>query len=479
MSHRNVVRRNETCPREGVAAAHPAFERERVTHGQCSPGTKQTARSKAGIFLFYSWLVFLVAISFNAYDAYLRVTPSVTGEQLQRDLPGADASSLGTMVMFYFIPYVVLQIPVGLMVDRMGPRRLLALAAVISAAGSFLFGVALNLPMAYTARLLMGIGGAFPGVGPIYLASRWFPRRYLGALAGLTGTSTVIGSVGGEALLGWLLEFKVIDWKLASLLAGGAGLAVAAAIFLVVRDAPSDEINPHEAEPDPDANADAKTEVLQHLRGVLANPQNWINGIWGGMMLMPMLAFTGLYAVPFLARLYGITTAATATAVSSAFVGLAFGGPVAGMVSDRLRKRRWPMTGCSLAALVLICVVAYVPGVPFAAMYVLMFLLGFSLGSQGSLVFAVALEINPRAASGVAIGFTQGMSNLGGAVFPPLIGFLLTTIGGQPDDKTGYSVSDYQTALAVLPIGLAVALVASLCLKESYAAGGDDPDTPL
>ena len=427
----------------------------------------------AGTLLLSSWIVFLTAILFNAYDAFLRVTPSVTTEQLHEALQ-VDAQGLGHMMTFYFVPYVLLQIPVGLMVDRMGPRKLLVGATLLSSVGSFVFATAGSRLQAYAARFLMGVGGAFPGVGPIYLASRWFPRRYIGTLAGLTGTATVVGSIGGEAVLGTWLEHG-LTWRQGSLIATGVGLVIALLIWLFVRNRPEVGHPLHEPETAaPRATlADAKTPVLR----VLASRQNWLNSVWGGLTLMPMLAFAALWAVPFLSRLYDVTSAVAATAVSAIFLGQAFGGPVAGLVSDSLHSRRWPMAIFTFIALLDTLVILYVPGVPFAAMYPLLALLGFCLGSQGSLVFAVALEINDRSASGVAIGFTQGMSNLGGAVFPPLIGWLLTLFADPvaAGAEMTYDVGAFRLALAVIPLGLAVAVVVALCLKESYGADAEIP----
>ncbi|MGE3807381.1 MAG: hypothetical protein AB7K24_22175, partial [Gemmataceae bacterium] len=106
----------------------------------------------------------------------------------------------------------------------------------------------------------------------------------------------------------------------------------------------------------------------------------------------------------------------------------------------------------------------------FAAMYQLLFFIGFCLGSQGSLVIAVALEITSPRASGVAIGFTQGLSNLGGAVFPPVIGAILAFAGGaeMAGDEPKYSIANFRLALAVLPIGLGVAALLAFLMKESF-----------
>ncbi len=419
------------------------------------------------VFLTYGFLIFLIAISFNAFDAYLRVTPSVTSGDLTKDL-GVDAQSLGLLVTLYFIPYVVLQIPVGLLIDRYGVRWFLAAAAALSALGSLVFGLATGLGLALIARLMMGVGGAFPGVGPVYLASRWFPHRYLGLLAGLIATSTVVGSIGGEAFLVMLLEF--IDWRDASFIAAGFGLVVALLIVVIVRDQPKAKQG-QAVEPPQRLSG---SEVWAGVTRIFASRQNWINALWGGLVLMPMLAFAGLWAAPFLVATHGVDTQTAANATAALFIGLAFGGPISSIISERLKSRRLPMMLLAGSACLASLVILYLPGLPFLAIYPLFVLLGFCLGAQPGLVFVVALEINPRRTAGLATGFTQAMSNLGGAMFPPLIGFLLTrSSAAEGGAVASYTASDFQLALSVIPIALGVAVVLAFLLRETY---GDEVD---
>lgn len=416
-----------------------------------------------------AWIVFLVAISFNAYDAFLRVTPSVTSEQLQETL-GVGQSALGSMLTFYFVPYVLLQIPVGMMIDRIGAKRMLVAAVLLSAAGSMVYGAASVVAIAFAGRLLMGVGGAVPGVAPIYLASRWFPRSWIGFLAGLAGTSTVIGSIGGEAALARVLD--TWTWRDAAYAAAVVGGLIAVLILFLVRDRPPGG----EAELTTEADHPKAGGVREQLRAVFRNPKNWLNSVWGGLTLMPMLAFTSLWATPFFTEHFSVSTAQAAAAASTAFLGLAFGGPAAGILSERLRSRRKPMMLFAGLAMLDLLLLIYVPGLGFGAAFPLMFVLGFCLGSQGSLVFAVALEINDDREAGLAIGFTQALSNLGGAVFPPLIGLLLTLAPSTA--SMPISVDAYQVALSVLPLGLAAAVVLAFLLPETYRGEGNDAATP-
>ncbi len=123
---------------------------------------------------------------------------------------------------------------------------------------------------------------------------------------------------------------------------------------------------------------------------------------------------------------------------------------------------------CLVSAIIL-----YVPGLPFFSMYPLLAILGFCLGAQPGLVFVVALEVNSQEVSGLAIGFTQAMSNLGGALFPPVIGFLLTLETPAGAAVASYSLQDYKLALSVMPIALGVAVLLAALLRETYASNSD------
>jgi MFS family permease len=83
------------------------------------------------------------------------------------------------------------------MLDRFGPRRMLAVSAFLAALGSLSFSMAESLTPAYLGRALIGIGTAVTWVGALKLASMWFPPRRFALLTGLTMAGGMAGAVGG------------------------------------------------------------------------------------------------------------------------------------------------------------------------------------------------------------------------------------------------------------------------------------------
>src|SRR3990167_8683767 len=88
-----------------------------------------------------SWLVWGCAALFFCYQFLLRVSPSVMTHELMTDFH-VDACALGTLISFYLYAYSGLQLPVGILLDKLGPRRLLVIATLVCTGGSLLFSSA-------------------------------------------------------------------------------------------------------------------------------------------------------------------------------------------------------------------------------------------------------------------------------------------------------------------------------------------------
>ena len=146
----------------------------------------------ASLRLALSWFVWGSAAFFYLCSFYLRNSPAVMTSELMRDF-GMTAGQLGVLAAFFFYAYVFLQIPVGVLVDSWGARRLLVAGSLMAAAGSVLFGMTTNFGVASAARALTGAGTAVGWVVTLKLATHWFPsRRY----ATLSGLGLFIGNLG-------------------------------------------------------------------------------------------------------------------------------------------------------------------------------------------------------------------------------------------------------------------------------------------
>ena len=152
-----------------------------------------------------AWLIWLMAALFYCYGFFQRVAPSVMVSELMRDF-AVGGAVMGTLSAFYFYAYAGLQVPIGVMIDRFGPKRMLIAAGVLCAAGSVSFALAPGIGPAYVGRALIGAGAGCTWVSALKLAGNWFPAARFGMLTGMTLAFGMAGAVGGQAPLALAVE---------------------------------------------------------------------------------------------------------------------------------------------------------------------------------------------------------------------------------------------------------------------------------
>ncbi len=394
-----------------------------------------------------------IASLFFLYAFLQRVSPSVMVEDLMRDF-AVGAAVLGNLSAFYFYTYAGLQIPVGLLMDRIGPRRLMTAAAVLCALGSFMFAASDSVALASLGRALIGVGAGFSFVGTLTVATQWLPLQRFAQFGGFTQAAGMAGAVFGQAPLAAFVAAS--GWRMTLVAVGLLGAALAIALWLLVRDRPHAPARP--------------VAVMQGLRQVIANPQTWLNAGFGLSLTGPMLAFAGLWGVPWLMTVHGFERASAAGLLSLMFIGWGIGCPLIGLASDRWARRKPLMAAGAALAATTLAVLFYVPGLSSAAMAALLIAHGVG-GSSMILGFACGRENNPPEASGSAYGFINTAVVGSGALFQPLLGLLLDLNwdGTLVDGARVYGADAYGIAFAILPIGCALGVVAALVGRETYA----------
>ncbi len=389
------------------------------------------------VFFFYAWI--------------LRVAPSVMIDELMRDF-AIGAAAIGNLSAFYFYGYAGMQIPVGLLIDRFGPRRLMTVAAAGCAAGCVLFALAPALWGLSLGRFVIGATAAFSLVGAMAVAGQWFPPTRFALFSGLAMMLGMAGGVFGQAPLRLLVER--LDWQLASLALAGGGVLLSLAAFATVRDKSR-------------ASAGAP-RVLAGAAQVTRNRQTWLIAITGLGTAGPLLGFAGLWGVPFLATTQGLDRAAAAGVTSVMFIGWGIGAPVLGWLSDRIGRRKPPLLAGLVLCAAAMAGLAWAPGLPLWAVSALCFLCG--LGGSGQIIgFAVVRESNPPAAAGTAIGIVNCLMTGAGALYQPLLGWLLDRAwtGEMAGGARVYTAAAYSTAFSVLVAGTVVAILCTSLMRET------------
>ena len=405
----------------------------------------------AAVFFFYAWV--------------LRVAPSITVEPLMRDF-AVGGAVVGNLSAVYFWAYAALQIPCGLFTDRWGPRRVLTIAILATGLGCAAMGFAPTIELAYAGRALIGFGAAFAFVGSMVIAGIWLPAR---RFAFFSGVALAVGLAGGVIGQGPLAAaVAALGWRDYMVVLGGWALIHALLAWLLIRDRPS------RSAPGAAAGLVAAPLPPEPMRRSLARavrrPQNFLLSAFAFLMSVPILAFGGLWGVPYTVARFGVDTTAAGFAMAAMLLGVACGGPLWGLLSDRLGRRRPVLLAGGVLGLAAIGGAIYLPGLPFGAFQVCVFLSGFG-GSAMVTAFALGREHNDARSAGTALGLINMCTVLSGAVSQPLIGLLLdlSWTGETANGARVYAVSAYENAFLLLPGCYLIGLVIWLTLKETHA----------
>jgi len=333
------------------------------------------------------------------------------------------AAALGTLIAVYPYCFVVMALPNGTMADTLGPRRVLALGGVTMAAGSILFGAAPVFSVAFAGRLLVGLGASVMLIASLRLASEWFRPHEFATVAGSSQSIGAVGAIVGTGPLALLVE--AIGWRWSYVGIGGVTLLLAVACFVFIRDKPEDMGLPRIAD-GPRAPAPSLRETLMAMPAIAANPRSWPILLLGATMYGSFVPFFGLWGVPYLTQVYGLSRVAASNVLMMTAVGLLISAPLSGWVSDRWMGLRRPPLVAATALYAAIWALIALPATPVALRWVgpLCFLLGFASGGV-SLVFACIREVNDPRHVGVALGCQNLPVFLGFALMQWLTGVLL------------------------------------------------------
>ena len=413
-----------------------------------SDTVKSTSSAAARTGGSYAWLVWaLAAISFG-YAFFHRVAPSVMVSDLMAEF-AIGGAMLGTLSALYFYPYVLLQIPLGTLLETIGTRLLLSCALSLAAAGSVLFGLAPQIELAYLGRILIGIGSSVGFLGSLALAKRWFPERRFAFLAGLSMFTGMTSGMVAQAPLAYFVD--EFGWRSSLMLLGGLGFVLAGLVFALVRNAPPDQ-------PQVSSSGFDRAAFFSSLRQAASSREVWKIAFVALTLSGPMLTLGGLWGTPYLIAAYDLARPDAAFLMSLLLLGWAFGAPSAGWLSDRLGQRRPILVAGCVAVSALLCLLIFVPALPLPAAVAVMVLIGFSGGTMTS-CFALVRQVMPDHLTGAAVGIVNSLTVASGAVLQPVVGLLLDLLAEA--GPASYTAASYRLAfLAILVTALAGLLVA-------------------
>ncbi|CAO5678986.1 MAG: hypothetical protein NEHIOOID_01015 [Holosporales bacterium] len=404
-----------------------------------------------------AWVILTCAWAFYLYEYLLRVSPSVMTDQLMGHF-GIMAAGLGTLTSFYYMAYVPLQIPCGIIVDFAGPRIVITLSTLLCVVGSLIFSYADDLWVAQSGRFLIGAGSACAYMSCLKISSVWFDPSKFALIAGISQMMGTLGGMIGNRPLAQLVN--AVGWKMAMVYAAVAGLVVGFFAWTMIKDRPDDVV--HE-------KRNIQSHIMEDLIQIASSKQNLLVGIYGCLTYLILSAFGELWGVPFLMELYSINNEVASIGTMAIFLGFALGSLLSSFFASYLKSHVKVMKLSALGSAIGFGFVFWV-AMPFNVMLVLLFLTGVFAGAQ-VLYFTVASLNSPRHAAATTIGFTNAFVMVSGMIFQPLLGNILEFFWDGSFKATGvpdYSIQAYQYALSSLLICSLCAYALMFYVKETY-----------
>lgn len=396
-----------------------------------------------------------IALGYGSISMQLmRSSPATIGPDLMRDLDFA-ADGLGVLTGSYFYAVALCQIPVGILLDRIGTRRTMTGAAIISMIGAFIFATAGSLFWLTVGRLFLAVGSSPVVIGGFLVLGRWLAPDRVTRASALHVSVGLMGSVLATAPFAYAAS--VIGWRGNFYVASAMFAGSAALYWFAMRDAP----------PGARVAGPAEGETLaQSLLGVL---RIVIDRKFYTVACLTFFGFPVIATVlvlisgPYLRDLHGFDQVARGNALLAMGILIAVTPAICSQFT-RWFSVRTVATTMALIAIVVLAILALIPGLPLAAVAVLFATLG-GLGAYAVLLITSGRtmfgeDLAARTITALNLVQMTGMGTIQLAVgsiiaaFPPVDGL--------------YPESAYRAAFGFLAVGLGLATL-------YYVVGGRPP----
>ena len=395
-----------------------------------------------------------------------RMAPAAIATDLQQSFL-ASGAALGALAAAYFYTYTVMQIPIGVMADTLGIRKIVAIGAALAGVGSLMFGMADTLTVATMGRVLVGLGVSSMFISLMKLNSVWFHDRHFGTIGGMSLMFGNLGSVLAATPLVWAVTHT--SWRNVFVAVGLFSLALAVLVWLFVRSHPAEAGLPSMLELEgKESHPGHRGHWYDGLLKVMKNRATW-PGFWPNLGVGGSLfAFAGLWAVPYLRDVYGMERTVAANHTMLLLFSFAVGAMLGGMLSDRFGKRVPVIVGGIAVYVACWFPIVFAWHLPASLSYPQFALMGLSAAGF-TLTWASAKEVNPPALSGMATSVVNTGAFLGAAVLQPLVGWVMDQ-GWDGKLLAGvrvYSEQNYQLGLGIMLAFAIVGLFGAMFIRET------------
>lgn len=401
------------------------------------------------------WVVCFAATLFFFYEFIQGNMFASIAANIMQDYQ-IQANKMAYLSSIYYLSNVLFLFVAGMVLDRFSIKNTILIAMSLCVISTFILAYSHSFYLALFCRFITGIGSAFCFLGPVRLASHWFPPKRMALVTGAIVTMAMTGGMLAQYPLTKLVAY--VGWRQAVQDVGILGFAMLVVMFFWIKERPNVAIK-KEGQP---------IKIAVAARKAYLNPQYLRAALYTSLMNMAIAVFGAMMGTLYLEQRLGVSSEQASMVNGMLFLGAIVGAPLVGWLSDKMGLRILPMKAGVLASMLTLLGVLYLP-VSLSTMAVLFFLLGFFTSAQ-VISYALVAESSSPMMTATAVSVISILTQGGYLVYQNLFSSLLTNYGGMHliNGVPVYLLDAYQHAAIILPVGLFIAFLLLFGLKETH-----------
>jgi predicted MFS family arabinose efflux permease len=384
-----------------------------------------------------AWMVWLIASIFYAYQYILRVMPNIMMADILQQFH-IDTTTFGQFSGVYYLGYSLMHLPIGLMLDRFGPKKVMPVCILMTVAGlmPILFAEYWVYPI--LGRALIGMGSSAAILGTFKIIRLTFSETRFTSMLSLSVTIGLLGAIYGGGPVNYMC--MALGYKSVVSIFALIGVALAALTYFIV----------------PKIEATEKRSVMSDLKEVFCTPKVIIVCLLSGLMVGPLEGFADVWGTVFLKQVYGFDGTLAASLPSIIFIGMCFGGPVLSVVAEKTGNYLGTIViaGSIMAACFFMLIFGYATITSMSVMFVIV---GVCSAYQILAIYKASTYVNEQVA-----GLTTAVANMiimiFGYAFHTSIGAVVSAMGGTNSTRA------FEYGIGIIPVTLAISSMGFLLL---------------
>lgn len=386
---------------------------------------------------FVAWFIWIIASIFYAYQYVLRVMPNIMMGEITAQFH-IDAALFGQFSGIYYLGYSLMHLPIGIMLDRVGPRKVMSGCIVLTVIGLLPIIFAEHWIYPLIGRAMVGIGSSAAILGTFKIIRMTFKEQHFPRMLSLSVMIGLIGAVYGGGPVSYLCA--AMGYKMVVELFAALGLLLAAITYFIVPEVKT-------------ANHDS---VISNVKAVFTNSKVVMLCCFAGLMLGPLEGFSDVWGSGFLKQAYGLNATLANTLPSMIFIGMCFGSPILSLVAEKTGYYLGTIIAAGVVMLIIFS--ALVTGVMTVPSMTICFILVGMCCSYQILAIYKASTYVPENLSSLTTAVANMIIMSFGYAYHTIIGVVINAYGGI------HVTSAFVYGISVIPLTLSLGVIGFLIM---------------